>query len=121
MKAVVKGQGFPGENPNLDPFMMAGENRGTPLYASDPGDKSPSSNELNSSALGYYQFIINDPKDPAKDPYGHRAFIPQGANFFDPVTQQRMFIRAVQGGKHHGDPASVVNEKRSSSHHTWGP
>jgi hypothetical protein len=121
MRKIVLGDGtFPGENPTLNPFAMAGENKGTPLYASDPRDKSPRSNELNSSAMGYYQFIVNDPRDPSKDPYGHKAFIPEGRNFFDPVTQHRMFIRAVLSSKkHHGDPASVTNEKRRTK--VWGP
>jgi soluble lytic murein transglycosylase-like protein len=123
MRLVAKGDArVPGENPSLNPFMMAGEGRGTPLYANSAADKGPHSNELNSSAMGYYQFIIHDPRDPNKDPYGHRAYIPPGGNFFDPVTQQRMFIRAIRGSaKHHGDPASVVREKWSKSDHTWGP
>jgi hypothetical protein len=124
MKLVSTGdRSFPGENPGLNPFMMAGENRGTPLYASSTEDKSARSNELNSAAMGYYQFIIHDPVDPKKDPYGHKRFIPPDANFFDPVTQHRMFIRAIRnpGSKHHGDPASVVREKRERSDHTWGP
>jgi muramidase (phage lysozyme) len=100
---------------------MAGENKGTRLYAAPSRDKSAASNELNSSAMGYYQFIIHDPDDKTKDPYGHKSFIPQGGNFFDPVTQQRMMIRAILGGKHKGDPASVVREKRTRSDHTWGP
>lgn len=123
MKLVALGdRSFPGENPGLNPFMMAGETKGTRLYAAPSRDKSAASNELNSSAMGYYQFIINDPDDKNKDPYGHRRFIPEQGKFFDPVTQQRMFIRAIKGSrKHHGDPASVVNEKRNSRDHTWGP
>jgi hypothetical protein len=120
-KKVVKGAGFPGENPEMNPFAMAGENRGTPLYAAPKSDKSAASNELNSSAIGYYQFIVHDPNDRNKDPYGHRQFVPEGGNLYDPVTQQRMFIRAVRGGKHKGDPASVYREKRDSGNHTWGP
>jgi hypothetical protein len=121
MTKIVKGTPqFPGENPTLNPFAMAGENRGTPLYASDPRDKSPMSNELNSSALGYYQFIIHDPRDPNKDPYGHKQFLPPDGNFYDPVTQHRMFIRAVRNSqKHGGDPASVTAEKARTK--VWGP
>jgi hypothetical protein len=121
MRAVVLGDGrFPGENPGLNPFAMAGEGRGNGLYASDASDKSPRSNELNSSALGYYQFIIHDPRDPNRDPYGHRAHIPEGENFYDPVTQHRMFIRAIRSSaKHRGDPASVVREKAATK--VWGP
>ncbi len=120
MNKIVKGTpDFPGENPSLNPFMMAGESRGTPMYASDPSDRSPNSNELNSSAQGYYQFIIHSPD--GSDAYGHKAFIPEGANFYDPVTQHRMFIRAIRspGSKHHGDPASVVREKQQTK--VWGP
>lgn len=118
-KVVMGTPEFPGENPNLNPFMMAGESRGTPMYASDSSDRSPHSNELNSSAQGYYQFIIHSPD--GSDAYGHRRFIPEGANFYDPVTQHRMFIRAIRSpdSKHHGDPASVVREKALTK--VWGP
>lgn len=118
-KVVMGTPEFPGENPNLNPFMMAGESRGTPMYASDSSDRSPHSNELNSSAQGYYQFIIHSPD--GSDAYGHRRFIPEGANFYDPVTQHRMFIRAIRSpdSKHNGDPASVVREKALTK--VWGP
>jgi hypothetical protein len=118
-KVVMGTPEFPGENPNLNPFMMAGESRGTPMYASDSYDRNPHSNELNSSAQGYYQFIIHSPN--GSDAYGHRRFIPEGANFYDPVTQHRMFIRAIRNpdSKHRGDPASVVQEKARTK--VWGP
>ena len=72
MRTVVLGDStLPGENPWLNPFMMTGEGSG----------RSGSPDTVNSSALGYYQFIVHG--GPAQgyrfDPYDHlKRFGPHG-------------------------------------------
>ena len=124
MRSVTLGEGFPGECPDLNPFMLAGESGGVFRGGADPDFGG-----LNSSALGYFQFIaqkpipLGQPFSPEFD-YGHwRRFGPFPTDYShqtEPVSQVRQFIRAIRGGKHHGDPMSVVREK-ASGNHTWGP
>jgi len=121
MRAVVVGDGFPGECPDLNPFMLAGESGGVFRGGAD---------RLNSSALGYFQFIAQKPIDPGEPfsppfDYGHwRNCSPFPSDYSrqtDPVCQVRQFIRAIKGSrKHHGDPLSVVREK-STPPFVWGP
>jgi hypothetical protein len=84
---------------------------------------------LNSSALGYFQFISQKPIDVGQgfDPsfdYGHwKSYGPceDYAHQTEPVAQVRQFIRAIRRSrKHNGDPMSVVEEKRRVPH-VWGP
>jgi SH3-like domain-containing protein len=121
MRTVTLGDGFPGECPDLNPFMLAGEVGGVFRGGADA---------LNSSGLGYFQFIAQKPIpigtsfSPEFD-YGHwRSFSPcpdDYAHQTEPVCQVREFIRAIrQSRKHHGDPMSVVQEKRTPPH-IWGP
>ena len=121
MRAVVLGDGFPGECPDLNPFMLAGELGGVFRGGADC---------RNSSALGYFQFLaqkpipVGQPFTPAFD-YGHwRTYSPFPDDYAyqtDPVCQVRQFIRAVRGSaKHQGDPMSVVREK-STPPYVWGP
>ena len=121
MRSIVVGDGFPGENPDFNPFMLAGESGGTFRGGADA---------LNSSALGYFQFIAQRPIDngqpfsPEFD-FGHwRNSGPTPSDYSrqtEPVSQVRQFIRAIRNSrKHHGDPLSVVREKASGDH-TWGP
>lgn len=121
MRSVVVGDGFPGENPDLNPFMLAGESGGVFRGGAD---------KLNSSALGYFQFIAQKPIDngqpfsPEFD-YGHwRNSGPTPGDYSrqtEPVSQVRQFIKAIRNSrKHGGDPLSVVREKASGDH-TWGP
>jgi SH3-like domain-containing protein len=121
MRTVTLGDGFPGECPDLNPFMLAGEVGGVFRGGAD---------SLNSSALGYFQFIAQKPIpvgtsfSPDFD-FGHwRRFgsCPDDyAHQTEPVAQVREFIRAIQRStKHHGDPMSVVEEKRRAPH-VWGP
>lgn len=120
MRAVTVGDGFPGECPDLNPFMLAGESGGIFRGGADVD---------NSSALGFFQFIsqkpipVGTPFSPAFD-FGHwKAFGPceDYAHQTEPSSQVREFIRAIQkSSKHHGDPMSVVREKATPPH-TWGP
>lgn len=121
MRSVVVGDGFPGECPDLNPFMLAGEAGGVFRGGADC---------LNSSALGYFQFISQRPIPngegfSADHDYGHwRNSGPFPSDYgrqTDPACQVRQFIRAIRSSrKHHGDPLSVVREKASGDH-TWGP
>ena len=120
MRTVTLGDGFPGECPDLNPFMLAGEVGGIFRGGADT---------LNSSALGYFQFIaqkpipVGSPFTPDFD-YGHwKSYGPcdDYAHQTEPVCQVREFIRAIRAStKHHGDPMSVVDEKRRVPH-VWGP
>jgi hypothetical protein len=122
MRTVCLGDGgFPGECPDLNPFMLAGEVGGVFRGGADA---------LNSSALGYFQFLAQKPIPlgelfrPEFD-FGHwKRFGPcpeDYAHQTDPICQVREFIRAIRGSsKHHGDPMSVVDEKRTPPH-VWGP
>jgi hypothetical protein len=121
MRSVVVGDGFPGECPDLNPFMLAGESGGVFRGGAD---------RLNSSALGYFQFIAQKPIpngqgfSPEFD-YGHwrnsGPFPSDYSRQTEPVSQVRQFIRAIKNSrKHGGDPLSVVREKASGDH-TWGP
>jgi hypothetical protein len=122
MRTVCLGDGgFPGECPDLNPFMLAGEVGGVYRGGADA---------LNSSALGYFQFLaqkpipLGSPFSPEFD-YGHwRAYGPspdEYAHQTDPIAQVREFIRAIRASrKHRGDPMSVVEEKRTPPH-VWGP
>lgn len=126
MRSVtLGGPDFPGECPDLNPFMLAGESGGVFRGGADPAFGG-----LNSSALGYFQFLAQNPIPvgqlfaPTFD-FGHwRRFGPTPDDYAhqtDPVCQVRQFIRAIRGsGKHHGDPMSVVNEKATPPH-VWGP
>jgi hypothetical protein len=126
MRAVtLGGPDFPGECPDLNPFMLAGESGGVFRGGADPAFGG-----LNSSALGYFQFLIQNPIPigemfgPQHD-FGHwRRFGPFPDDYgraTEPVCQVRQFIRAIKGsGKHRGDPMSVVNEKATPPH-VWGP
>ena len=127
MRAIaLGGPDFPGENPDLNPFMLAGESGGV-----FRGGADKEFGGLNSSALGYFQFLsqkyvpIGQAIVPADCDYGHwRAYGPFPDDYgqqTSPVCQVRQFIRAIRAsGKHHGDPMSVVREK-STPPHVWGP
>jgi hypothetical protein len=121
MRAItLGGADFPGECPDLNPYMLAGESGGRFQGGADC---------LNSSALGYFQFIAQKPIPPGQPfspefDYGHwRRFGPFPDDYTrqtDPVAQVRQFIRAIKASnKHHGDPMSVVREKTESK--VWGP
>ena len=126
MRAVtLGGPDFPGECPDLNPFMLAGESGGVFRGGADPAFGG-----LNSSALGYFQFLSQSPIpcgsgfEPSFD-YGHwRRYSPCPDDYSrqtEPVCQVREFIRAIRAsGKHHGDPMSVVREKATPPH-VWGP
>ncbi len=121
MRTISLGDGFPGECPDLNPFMLAGEVGGVFRGGAD---------KLNSSALGYFQFLAQKPIPVGKPfsadfDFGHwKRFGPCPDDYShqtDPVCQVREFIRAIQRStKHHGDPMSVVDEKRTPPH-VWGP
>jgi SH3-like domain-containing protein len=120
MRSISLGDGFPGECPDLNPFMLAGEVGGVYRGGAD---------RLNSSALGYFQFLSQHPIpigtsfSPEFD-YGHwSAFGPcqDYAHQTEPTSQVREFIRAIRASaKHQGDPMSVVQEKATPPH-VWGP
>lgn len=119
MRAISLGDGFPGECPDLNPFMLAGESGGIFRGGAD---------YLNSSALGLFQFIsqnpipVGAPFTPDFD-YGHwKSFGPcdDYAHQTEPASQVREFIRAIRASaKHKGDPMSVVAEKATPPH-VWG-
>jgi SH3-like domain-containing protein len=121
MRCITLGDGFPGECPDLNPYMLAGEVGGVFRGGAD---------YLNSAALGYFQFIAQKPIPVGRSfspdyDYGHwKAYGPcpdDYAHETDPVCQVREFVRAVQrSAKHKGDPMSVVAEKRTPPH-IWGP
>ena len=120
MRSIILGDGFPGECPDLNPFMLAGEVGGVFHGGAD---------FQNSSALGYFQFLSQNPIpvgtafSPEFD-FGHwKAFGPcqDYAHQTEPASQVREFIRAIRAStKHQGDPMSVVQEKATPPH-TWGP
>ncbi len=120
MRQVTLGDGFPGECPDLNPFMLAGESGGVFRGGADV---------YNSSALGYFQFIsqkpipVGTPFSPDYD-YGHwKAYGPcdDYAHQTEPVSQVRQFIRAIRASvKYRGDPNGVVRDKATPPH-TWGP
>ena len=126
MRAIVLGEGgFPGECPDMNPFMLAGESGGVFRGGADPAFGG-----LNSSALGYFQFLAQNPipigeRFAPRHDYGHwrnaGPFPDDYGRQTDPVCQVRQFVRAIQrSGKHGGDPMSVVREK-STPPHVWGP
>jgi SH3-like domain-containing protein len=120
MRSISLGDGFPGECPDLNPFMLAGEVGGVFRGGADC---------LNSSALGYFQFLSQKPIpvgtafSPEYD-YGRwKAFGPceDYAHQSEPAAQVREFIRVIRASpKHRGDPMSVVQEKATPPH-VWGP
>lgn len=101
---------FPGENRDLNPFMLAGESGGHPGNAT----------RLNSSALGYFQFLAQN-RDGSD--YGHWSRYSPTPNdrsqMTNPTTQVRQYIRSVNLGSAHGDPWSYIEQKRRT--HVWGP
>jgi SH3-like domain-containing protein len=120
MRTISLGDGFPGECPDLNPFMLAGEVGGVFRGGADC---------LNSSALGYFQFLSQNPIPVGKPftpefDYGHwKAYGPcqDYGHQTEPASQVRQFIRAIRASaKHQGDPMSVVREKATPPH-TWGP
>jgi hypothetical protein len=100
--------------------MLAGESGGVFRGGADA---------LNSSALGYFQFIsqkpipVGVPFSPQYD-YGHwKAYGPcdDYAHQTEPASQVQQFIRAIRAsGKYRGDPTGVVHDKATPPH-TWGP
>ena len=115
MSLVVRGGPFGStsiiaENPDLNPFILAGESGGV-FRGGAP--------KLNSAALGYFQFIATKPDG---SDFGHwTQFMPDHdrSMMTNPTSQVQEFIRAVLGGRHHGDPFSVVDEKARTG--VWGP
>ena len=123
---MASGPDFPGENPGLNPLMLAGES-GRVFR----GGADQQFGGLNSWALGYFQFLsqkyvpIGQPIVPAACDYGYwRAYGPFPDDYgqqTNPVCQVRQFIGAIRAsGKHRGAPMSVVREK-STPPHVWGP
>lgn len=120
MRKITMGSGFPGECPDLNPFMLAGESGGVFRGGADVD---------NSSALGYFQFISQKPIplgvgfSPEYD-YGHwKAYGPceDYAHQTEPASQVRQFIRAIRAStRYRGDPDGVVQDKATPPH-TWGP
>jgi len=114
MRELSLGEGLPrgkhGENPDMNPYIIAGESGGVPGTA----------DRANSTALGYFQFLHQDGKG---NPYSHEQYRPDEykSNPYDPVGQVRQFIRAIKAGKHKGDPMGAVNEKIRNANGSWGP
>ncbi len=113
---VVGGHGVTvPENDDVNPYMLAGENGGKFRGGGD---------RLNSSAVGYFQFLSTGNKANIDKPSEEwQRFAPAGATYeqrFDPEVQARWFINAVRQGGHRGDPWSVVRDK-SRGDKTWGP
>lgn len=111
MRSIVR-DGRAAENSQLNPFMMAGE---------ADGRWRNGANALNSSALGYFQFLSQNPNGTD---YGHwDSYRPEGAqprDQLDPVSQVEQFIIAINRSRvHRGDPHSVVRQKAQQGH--WGP
>jgi hypothetical protein len=113
MRAVVTGDGLnrgvPGENPDLNPLMIAGES----------GGRRGTANRLNSSALGYFQFLRQNPNGST---YSHVQYAPDEykARPYHPVGQVRQFVRAIRASqKYRGDPFGVVRDKNATG--VWGP
>jgi hypothetical protein len=115
MRLVVRGGPFGGttiiaENPDLNPFILAGESGGV---------FRGGATVLNSAALGYFQFIATNPNG---SDFGHwTRFMPDQdrAMMTRPTSQIQEFIRAVRLGRHQGDPFSVVQQKADTG--VWGP
>jgi hypothetical protein len=108
MRTVVTGEN--GENADLNPYMMAGES----------GGKRRTGAQSNSTALGYFQFLRQNPDGSH---YSHIQYVPDEYKDrpYDPVGQVRQFVRAIKDSKkYRGDPGGVVRDKRTGNH-TWGP
>lgn len=108
MRTVVTGEN--GENADLNPYMMAGES----------GGKRKTGAQSNSTALGYFQFLRQNPDGSH---YSHIQYVPDEYKDrpYDPVGQVRQFVRAIKDSKkYRGDPGGVVRDKRTGNH-TWGP
>ena len=115
MRTLVTGQGLPpkkyGENPDLNPFMIAGES----------GGRAGTADRMNSSALGYFQFLRQHPNGK---PYGHEGYLPEEYKRrpYHPVGQVRQFVRAIKSsGRHKGDPMGPVRQKIDDPKGAWGP
>lgn len=115
MRMVVTGEGLNrgvhGENPDLNPYMLSGESGGRPGTA----------NRANSSALGYFQFLRQNPNGSL---YSHASAVPDEYkdNPYDPVGQVRQYIRLVSASKkagYNGDPMGPVKDKNATG--VWGP
>ena len=110
MMATGKGlaAGRQGENPNLNPYMIAGE------YTGKPG----TANESNSTALGYFQFLRQDSKGNL---YSHDQYLPAEYkdNPYDSVGQVRQYIQAITRGRYKGDMMGPIREKNNTG--VWGP
>lgn len=108
MYQLLTGQGInqPGENPDFNPYMIAGESGGRPGTA----------DRLSSSATGYFQLI--DSKPDGSD-YAFRGYRPKqyGRDAYNPVGQVRQFIRAIKASTYRGDPMKAVADKRANGHY----
>ncbi|MBI4424867.1 MAG: hypothetical protein HY554_14135 [Elusimicrobia bacterium] len=95
------------ENRDLNPFMLAGE----------AGGRAGTAFRLNSTALGYFQFLSQDAWGSPSAQWN--VYHPEGADYaqiMDPVIQVRWFVNAIRRGKHRGNPRGPLSEA-----HGWGP
>jgi hypothetical protein len=103
-------QGVQGENPDLNPFMIAGESSGKPAYAGGVPGMAPS------SATGYFQFIQSN-RDGSD--YGFMGYVPKEYNgdIYNPVAQVRQFVRTINASSNfRGNPDLAVANKRKNGH-----
>jgi hypothetical protein len=113
MRMMVIGdeqQGIKGEVPWLNPYAQAYDTRSTPTTGVD------------SSARGYYQFLTA-PNGSAQNSVWQIVRPPDAtdADVFDPVANQRGFIRAVRiSPTYAGDPWRAVEEKKRNRG-PWNP
>jgi hypothetical protein len=99
-------QGVPGENPALNPYMIAGESSGRPGTAQ----------QLSSSATGYFQMIQSN-RDGSD--YAFMGYVPKEYNgdIYNPVAQVRQVIRAINASSNfRGNPDAAVADKRRKGH-----
>jgi hypothetical protein len=99
-------QNVPGENPALNPYMIAGESDGKPGTA----------NRLNSSATGYFQLIQSNRNG---SDFAFQGYVPQEyqGNIYDPKAQVRQVVRAIRASSNfRGNPDAAVADKKNKGH-----
>lgn len=97
-------KGVPGENPALNPYMIAGESDGTPSTAKV------------SSATGYFQMIQTN-RDGSD--FAFLGYVPKEYNgdVYNPVAQVRQVIRAINASSNfRGNPDAAVADKQRKGH-----
>lgn len=129
MMLVAKGDGeTPGENPDLNPFAQAYDLPDQPSQGVNPRlVGTPQGDRTASSARGYFQFLHRGSPDGSTPSTWDLVRLPsrEGEDelpyegVFDPVSNARGYIRAVNRSSNYHDPIDPWNEKRKIK--VWNP